>query len=221
MALTIPNTFTTNTEIEADKMQENLDTIKEYLNGGIATGDIAAGEWAGTTNFMKGLYHPLNNSYEMMSGVFQGPSLIDLPAFHPGYAGTFLASLGDSSTQGPGCGITFYLDEEADVYFKVQLSPRGLPVNVAAFSDFSLDFRLDGATNNYSQCFFGKELDLEPTSGAGNGIPGFYRRRYYQSHTIFPVVAAGHHNIELFARSDNRAVPLKFYSYTVSAYYRV
>ena len=221
MALTIPNTFTTKTEIEADKMQENLDTIKEYLNGGIATGDIAAGEWAGTTNFMKGLYHPLNNSYEMMSGVFQGPSLIDLPAFHPGYAGTFLASLGDSSTQGPGCGITFYLDEEADVYFKVQLSPRGLPVNVAAFSDVSLDFRLDGATNNYSQCFFGKELDLEPTSGAGNGIPGFYRRRYYQSHTIFPVVAAGHHNIELFARSDNRAVPLKFYSYTVSAYYRV
>ena len=40
MALSIPNSFTTDTQVEGDKIQENVDAIKEYLNGGIVSGDI-------------------------------------------------------------------------------------------------------------------------------------------------------------------------------------
>jgi len=221
MALNIPNSFTTKTAIEAEKLQENADTLKAYLNGSIATGDIQTSAWATTKHFMKGLYHPVSNTYEMMTGVFAGPSLTDLPTFHPGYAGLFVSDLSDNPSPAPGCGISFYLDEDADVMLKLNLSPRGLPINVAGNADFSLNVNLDGATNNYSQSFFAKEKDLSPTSGASAGIPGFYRRRSYQVHTVFPVVAAGHHNIQLFARSNTRAIPLKFYTYSISAYYRV
>lgn len=222
MALIIPNTFLAGTQIDAEDMQQNLDTVKKYLNGGIATGDIRTNsKWAETKHFMKGLYHPVTNTYEMMSGVFSGPSLNDLPTFHPGYAGIFVADLSDNSAPAPGCGISFYLDEESDIMLEVCISPRGLAIDVSGNSDFSLDFRLDGATNNYSQCFFAKEKDLEVVAGLGNPIPGFYRRRLHMAHTIFPVVSAGHHTIQLFARSDARAIPLKFYSYSINAFYRV
>tara|TARA_R110000822_G_scaffold62211_4_gene153367 strand:+ start:78 stop:746 length:669 start_codon:yes stop_codon:yes gene_type:complete len=222
MALTIPNDFTTATAIEASKLQANTEAIKVYLNGSVAAGDIQNNaQWATTKHFMKGLYHPVSNTYEMMSGVFSGPALTDLPTFHPGYAGKFVADFGDSSNAAPGCGISFYLDEDADVMLKVNISPRGLCIDAAGFADYSLDMRLDGVANNYSQCFFTKENDLQPTGGASAGIPGYYRRRQYQVHTIFPVVAAGHHNIQLFARSELRAIPLKFYSYSICAYYRV
>ncbi len=40
MALTIPNTFNTATKIEGTKIQQNVDAIKEYLNGGIVSRDI-------------------------------------------------------------------------------------------------------------------------------------------------------------------------------------
>jgi hypothetical protein len=221
MAISIPNSFTTDTKIEADKLQENADTLKEYLNGSIATADIKTTAWASTKHFMKGLYHPVSNTYEMMSGVFSGPSLTDLPTFHPGYAGKFISDLSDNPSAAPGCGISFYLDEDADVILKLNLSPRGLPISVSGNADFSLNVNLDDGLNNYSQSFFAKEKDLSPASGASADIPGFYRRRFYQVHTVFPVVSAGHHNIQLFARSNTRAIPLKFYTYSISAYYRV
>ena len=222
MALNIPNTFTTNTEIEAEEFQENVDAIKKYLNGGIIASDIqTSSKWAEAKHFMKGLYHPIDNEYEMMSGVFKGPAISDMPAFHPGYGGKFVADFSDNPDNIPGAGISFYLEEEADVMLKLSVSPRGLPINVSGNADFGIFADLDGTTLNYTSCVFAKEKDLSVTSGLGNDIPGFYRRRYYQTHAIFPTVSAGYHHIFLQVRSNTRAVPLKFFTYSLCAYYRV
>ena len=39
MAYTVPNSFTTNTQIEADDIQENNDALRNYFNG-IVTGKL-------------------------------------------------------------------------------------------------------------------------------------------------------------------------------------
>tara|TARA_R110000823_G_scaffold192118_1_gene323808 strand:+ start:13783 stop:14463 length:681 start_codon:yes stop_codon:yes gene_type:complete len=225
MALTIPNTFSTNTKIEAVKMHENLEAVKDYVNGGMAVGDIqTAAPFAQSKHFMKGLYFPTDNHNEMLSGLYQGPSMSDLPTFHPGYAGIFVADIAGSAPPQavPGAGISFYLEEEADVMFTASVSPRGLPL-LAGTDGAALTAFLDtysSANNNYSQMLLGKEDDPSVSSGAGADIPGFYRRRFYQVHTVFPTVSAGYHTIYLGCRSDLRAVSLKFYSYSVQCYYR-
>jgi|TARA_R100001086_G_scaffold236853_1_gene160579 hypothetical protein len=221
MALTLPHTFTTNTKVESSKNQENVDALKKYINGGIIASDVqTSSAWAEAKHFMKGLYHPIDNEYEMTNGVHKGPAISDMPAFHPGYGGKFLADFSDNPEPVPGCAISFYLEEPADVMFKMSISPRGLPINTAGNADFGLFFNLDGSTDNYSSGNFAKEKDLKVTTGLGNDIPGFYRRRYYQVHTIFPVVSAGYHNIFLEARSNTRAIAMKFFTYSLSAYYR-
>ena len=73
MAYVVPNSFTTNTTIESDKVQENIDSIRNYLNGNVAASDIStASQWAAPKHVMKGLYNPINNRYEMQSGLVGG-----------------------------------------------------------------------------------------------------------------------------------------------------
>lgn len=40
MAYVVPNTFSDNTTIESDKVQENIDDLRNYLNGNVAASDI-------------------------------------------------------------------------------------------------------------------------------------------------------------------------------------
>ena len=119
----------------------------------------------------------------------------------------------------PGGGVSFYLEEEADVIFKYQISPRGIPL-LGGVDGFALEVRLDDGVNNYSQGRFQKEDDISPSTGASADMLGFYRRRFYQTEIVFPTVAAGYHNIQLNYRGELRAVPLKFCSYSLEAYYR-
>lgn len=226
MAYVVPNAFTNDTKIEAGKIQENNDAVRNYLNGGIATSDIQdSSQWAETKHFMKGLYHATDNSYEMLTGVYKGPALVDLPTWHPGYAGKFLADTSDNPVACPNTGISFYLDEDADVMINWCVSPRGLALLVGSTDNAEFRIVLDDAThstayNSYTQMWITKEKDLIPT-GVANDHPGFYRRRFYNQHTIFPNVTAGYHNIKLFVRSDLRAIPMKFCSYSLQAYYQV
>ena len=162
MALSIPNSFTTDTQVEGDKIQENVDAIKEYLNGGIVAGDIDNSQWVDIRHIMKGVYFSTNNSYEMVSGVQQGTPVSELPVFNPGYAGKVFGI--SNANPVPGGGVSFYLEEEADVIFKYQVSPRGLPL-LGGVDGFALEIRLDDGVNNYTQNRHCKEDDITASTG--------------------------------------------------------
>lgn len=217
MALSIPNSFTTDTQVEGDKIQENVDAIKQYLNGGIVSGDIDNSQWVDIRHIMKGVYFSTNNSYEMVSGVQQGTPVSELPVFNPGYGGKVFGI--SNANPVPGGGVSFYLEEEADVIFKYQVSPRGLPL-LGGVDGFALETRLDDGVYNYTQNRHSKEDDITASTGTSADLVGFYRRRFYQVEVVFPTVAAGYHHIQLNYRGEVRAVPLKFCSYSLEAYYR-
>ena len=223
MALSIPNTFSDGTPIEGTEQEENLQAVKQYINGGVISSDIKTNEqWASTKHFMKGIYFPTDNHNEMVSGLYKGPAITDLPTFNPGYTGKFISDFTAGNGEIPGTAISFFLEKEADIMLNINISPRGMPILVSSNDGAALTVILDGDTdgNNYGQMHLSKEVDLSPTSGTGADIYGFYRRRYYQSHIIFPTVSAGYHSITLASRSNLRAVPLKFYTYSMQAFYR-
>jgi len=221
MAYTAPNTFTDGTIINASLVQENIDDLQEYINGGIVAGDISAASlWCEARHIMKGLYIPTTNTYEMTSAVISGPTTTSLPEWNPGYHGNFVAGLSDDRAPIPGTACNFFLDHGvADVMISVSIGSRGLAYDNIEES-FRLELRLDGATNNYSAGYFQKDTNVESV-GAGNPLPGCYRRRIYCISTVFESVSAGSHTFQLWGGSNAQYVPLENYSYSVQAYYQL
>lgn len=218
MAYTAPNTFTSNTVIVADDVQENIDALQKYCNGGIVKADLDPGEIIEPKHIIKGIYFPIDNSYEMITGFYKGPSITDLPAFHPGYMGKFIAPQGGDRAAVPGTGITFHIEDNADITICLCITPIGINTNDTELKG-NFDIRLDGATNNATRQFYSKETDVE-TSGAGIGLPGYYRRRSYQIYSTFENVIKGWHQFNVYGDTNIRSVPLKNYSYSIKAFYR-
>lgn len=135
MSYSKPNTFVSGVEIDAEEVEENNEALRKYLNAQVLSSDIAADELA-PEHLMKGTYNPLQNQYQMISGLIGGknylladrqitgichsPSGKDVPT-DPTYV--WVAN----------GGITFYLEEEADVLFQWYAQPYTTPIDNSRF----------------------------------------------------------------------------------------
>jgi hypothetical protein len=217
MAYTAPNTFSSGAVISAADVQANINALQDYCNGGISASDIS-GEFVEPKHIMKGIYFPIDNSYEMITGFYKGPALSDLPVHNPGYMGRFVAAQGSDRAAVPGTGITFHIEDNADILICLCIHPIGLNTNDTELKG-NFDIRLDGATNNATRQFYSKETDVE-TAGAGVALPGFYRRRPYYIYSTHENVTKGFHTFQVFGDTNIRSVALKNYSYSIKAFYR-
>ena len=215
------HTFATNANISGTQNNANIVNLKKHINGGIVPNDISdITRWCEAKHIMKGLYFGTDNTHEMTTGLYAGPALADLPTFNPGYTGRFHGTIGEDRSAVPGTAISFYLDQESDILIDMMISPRFAALLAGGTVDAGrLEFRLDGAANNTSSSFYMKEIDIDST-GASVDIVGFYRRRFYQHKHMFRNVGAGYHIFQLFGCTDARAVPLKFYTYKLQAFYK-
>ena len=208
-----PYSFTSGTKIEAAKVQENNEALQKYVNGGIVAGDFG-NSWVEAFHVMKGLYFPFTNQYEMESCESMG--MPDYPVYHLGYFGQQNFKIGGSGRgEVPGAGITFHLKANAQVFFSISLSPRPLAIGAAGAVDQAIiGLRINGGAINSLQNNFAGQSDLS-TAGA---IPGVYRRR---THTVqyTAALSKGDHTISLVGQSGIISVPIKFYNYTLQAFY--
>ena len=218
MSYTAPNTFTTNTVIESAKVQENIDELRNYVNGEIVSADLStAAEWVEGKHVMKGLYNPIINRYAMESAVVGGHPIF--PIFHPGYFGERYHPIGGSG-RGivPNCTVELYLEQAAKVLFYFTISPRPLaPLDDATPTYCAISLRVNGSAINTSQNMFTAQDGLK-TTGGDDDIVSPYRRRTYSFQTI-QALSAGNHTFELVGQSGMSSVPLKFYSYSIQAFY--
>ena len=119
-------TFNVGDSVESLLVQENLNEIKEYLNGGIVAGDIATDAWVRTNHIVRGHYNPLTQQLQFVSGVVGGKNFSVLTSE--------LGFLPDAPTAGnapsvptlvyqPNTTFDFYLPQDAYVMFQVYMSP--------------------------------------------------------------------------------------------------
>ena len=219
MAYVVPNTFSDNTTIESDKVQENIDTLRNYINGNVAASDIStATEWAEPKHVMKGLYNPIQNRYEMQSGVVGGHPVF--PIFHPGYFGARFHKFGGSGRETvPNCSVDFYLETDAKVFFYYTISVRPLaPKDTSTPTQTLISLRLNGSPINTSQNSIAELIEVNNSGTANEPIVGPYRRRTYSFQTVQDC-SAGENFFELVGQSGSTSVPLKFYSYSIQAFY--
>ena len=220
MAYTVPNAFSNGTVIDSEDVQENNQALLEYVNEGIATSDIStASTWVEAKHIMKGYYNPIQNRYEMQTGVYGGHPTF--PFFHPGYFGEqFFQKGGSGRGVVPNCSVDFYLEREATVFFYFTLSPRALaPLDTSTPTFTLMNLRLDGTAYNASQNTFTEQIEVNNTANPDEPIPSRYRRRTWSHQIVFRELSAGEHFIEIVGQSGPTSVPLKFYNYSLQAFY--
>ena len=77
----------------------------------------------------------------MITGFYKGPATTDLPVHNPGYMGRFVAPQGSDRAEVPGTGITFHIEDNADITICICIHPIGLNTNDSeAKSNFDRDW---------------------------------------------------------------------------------
>jgi len=219
MAYVVPNAFSANTKIEADKVQENIDGIRNWLNGDVAGADLStASTWCEPKHVMKGLYNPINNRYEMQSQLTCGHPVF--PFFHPGYFGSKFHALGGSGRGVvPNCSVDFYLEYPAKVLFYFTISPRPLaPDDTSSPTQTLISCRVDNVAVNSTQQTFAEQVEVNGSGTGNEPIVSPYRRRTYSAQFV-KELDAGEHFFTLVGQTGSTSVPLKFYTYSISAFY--
>ena len=219
MAYTVPNTFSNGTVINSEEITENNDALRNYINGGVSASDISTlTPWVEAKHIMKGLYQPITNQYEMESGLSAGSPVF--PFYHPGYFGSqFHKKGGSGRADVPNTHVDFYLVRDATVFFYYTISPRVLaPLDTSSPTNCLISLNVDGSTINTSQNAFTEQIEVNNSGGADEPIVSRYRRRTY-SYQYVCEMTAGDHTIKLVGQSGATSVPLKFYTYSLQAFY--
>jgi hypothetical protein len=227
MAYAAPNAFAGGQYIGAKEVQENVDALRNYINGGMVTGDIySIGPWVKTQHIMKGEYTGINNTYEFRSGVSYGNLGVN-PA--GGIGSNFIGQTDPGNPQIAGTGFSFYCDERSDVTITLTAFPRaysgdtGATVLTAGVTYLVLSSAETGTTYPYTgQTLMAEgEFGVNPRTGAASHVgPGWERRRTY--HTTFTLfnMAIGEHKFYMMASAGDRFIPWKYWKVTVQAYAR-
>lgn len=69
MSYTPPHTFSSGTSIQAAILQENLQEMQEYANGGVIAGDLATSAWAEQQHIVRPSYESATRTFTAVSGV--------------------------------------------------------------------------------------------------------------------------------------------------------
>jgi len=223
MAYTAPNTFSDGTKINGSQVEQNIDALQSYVNGGVSAVDIdpsALNNYFGLKHVMKGEYIATNNRYEFSTGVNQGTLGINNAG---GYAANII---GDGSIS--GSGIDFYLEEDADVFVHITAYPRpyygndldalGLTSQRTSIAILKTGDAASKATTLSAQ-MSESEFGVNASASNDGGILGAERRRPFYG--IFSgYLPAGEHSYQIIASTAERSVPIFFYQINIYAYYR-
>lgn len=127
MPFTVPNVFVNATVIDADKIVENNEALRKYLNTGIVQADIDDAS-VGTTDIVRGEYSQVSRDHQFTSGdIYTQYRKGDVKSRT--YTTGQLKEIDDlgSTIQWlniPGTGKRFFLEDDATVFFHVYSEVR-------------------------------------------------------------------------------------------------
>lgn len=216
--VTIPAGAIVSSNPAGEGLQDNLDKMKNYVDGGVASGDIAADNWVKPKHIMRGHYDPIVNMHSFVSGLdgSRTASQDDLSFLGNGY--TDRGGPSDPSTGPyPDTTIDFFLRSPADVMFQFTAYPVTPAMPTLNFNYASRVFiYLDDTQVLGSRCWqthypSGLAADLRILPHYQNTWSGFY---------IAKNLAAGEHTVSLRGFTRARYSFLTKWSVSLEAFYR-
>ena len=225
MPLIVPNTFAAGNTIEGSKLDENINSTQQYINGGIAKTDIKDG--FETQDLAKGDYNPQTNQLSLITGPVGGQSYSTAQASFTGIAGSPSGEWDGTGTVKGNIlsqetnvglnktGITFYLAQSADVFFQFQGSPH-----TTAISNLK-----DSVKGGYRHTRFyiyvdGKKMTSTKMTTWDEKSKPYKTRQFLSGFYLSPSLAKGYHTIDIRGFTDTDYTLLFTWSVSMEAYYQ-
>jgi len=156
LSYTNPSTFTSGATINPADLQNALDELQKYINGGISATDFSETGWAEARHIVRGVYEALPQRHRFVTGMVGGRIFtVDMEQFSLLGNGPTNRAGGATKTlkAWPNTGYDFYLAQESSVLISFTACPIAVPDGgVAAASNLaSCTLFLDGSRLPYTR----------------------------------------------------------------------
>jgi|5B_taG_2_1085324.scaffolds.fasta_scaffold59597_2 hypothetical protein len=211
MATTIPHTFGTNDNIDAGKVEANLNAAQEWLNGELAATDISETN-VDREHLVAPQYTNTNNTFEFITGVYGGKTYSTSQARLTGLCAepTFKQTSATIPTyQWVANGaINFYLESPGSVLFTIAASPISTTTRSQEVGKSRFYVYVDDVF----------QIQTRFTTNSENPSPSRERNFLSQFYAV-DNLQAGYHSIGIKGFTSSDYVLFTAWSITVEAYY--
>lgn len=215
MAYSPTHTFPTPSGVvEANEVKDNLEGVKDYIDGGMASGDLATTEWVEPKHIARGHYQGLNGTHKFTSGLVSGRVSSSSERSYLGDGPTGRTTASEKTYKDfPNTGRTFYLDAPADVMFQISAAPISPALNYATkvLQRTHAKLMVDGTLiDDLHLTTFRFHTVANAQGDTTKSWSGFY---------VMKNLAAGEHTISLQGFCEGRYTYLSGWSLSLEAYY--
>jgi len=205
MPVTIPNSFTTATDISALDLQENQEAVRKYINKEIAYADLED-ECVDYPEIVKGEFRPASRDHQFTFGDLY-TQFSDTQIFNRSYFTGCLKQTADLTTATqyikiPNTGKRFYLEEDSLVIYhawiQIVISREYLAHTIPGLDQvLFLDIDNGRVSESYTMAF-----SDYPSSATAGGDELTLRRSFPFSYISYE--SAGWHEISLSVNMDTQ-----------------
>ena len=216
--VTMPAGVVLSTNASGQGVQDNLDKMRNYVDGGIVAGDLAADGWVQPKHLMRGYYNPIVNVHSFVSGVTgsRTASEDEYSFIGEGYTGRSGSTNPDNITY-PDTSINFFLRSPADLICQFSAYPVTPAMPAVDFNYTSLLYVfLDETKILGSQC---RTAHFRSSTVGGNELISHFQNSW-SGFYIAKNLAAGEHTISLRGYTRGRYSFLTQWSVSLEAFYR-
>lgn len=223
MPATIPNVFTASTNIEAAKLKQNLDAVRNYMNGSVVASDIDDAS-VGDTSIAKGNYIGSENSHWFETSFVVG-SQKGGQTWERTYFTGQTKQIEDYTTTIMfvpinGTGTLLHLEMDATIfihgYYQMVVTEGSLNGNIVG-KDHNVYFVIDSAIPSSYAVAFTEGATASANSGAVQGETPNNRRSFPFSY--IDTLTAGDHTLHLIIDCNEQQGYISSFSWYLEVFY--
>ena len=221
--VTIPAGNVLATNASGQGVQDNLDKMKDYIDGGVVSGDLATDSWAQAKHIMRGHYNPIVNSHTFVSGINAGySSSTDEMSFVGDGPTSRGAPSNPEELSFANTSVDFFLRSNADVLFQFTAYPitPGQPTAVSSAGNplSTASVYLDGNKKSETKVYTRLISDANSNRQQDVWLP--HNWNVWSGFFIAKNLAAGQHSFDIRGEVGGRYTFLMNFSVSFEAFYR-
>ena len=219
--VTIPAGTIVATNPAGEGLQNNLNKMRDYVDGGVAAGDLATDGWVDAKHVMRGHYNPIVNMHTFATGLDGGYSS----------ATDEMSFVGDGPTgrgapdnpvdmNFPNTGTSFFLRSAADVMFQFTAYPITPSINTSLVISplTKATVYVDGVKAYQTQVATRHIIDNAQHQGTDFWLA--HNFNVWSGFFISKNLGEGEHTITIRGETEGRYSFLMNFSVSLEAFYR-